>query len=208
MEYQYLLHRLFAMLLILLLPSCGYNTFQSGDEQIKASWSEVLNQYQRRADLIPNLVKTVEGYTTYESETLLAVTNARSNAMSAGAVPNMASDPKAFAKFEAAQRDLSSALGQLRVVVERYPDLKANENFRDLQAQLEGTENRITVARNRYITAVKDYNTAIRSFPSNLTALLFGYAVKPNFTVADEARLSQTPTIEFDLKRKPSEENK
>ncbi len=205
---QYLLNRIFCVFLILLLPGCGYNTFQSGDEQIKASWSEVLNQYQRRADLIPNLVKTVEGYTTYESDTLLAVTNARSNAMSASAVPNMASDPKAFAKFEAAQRDLGSALGQLRVVVERYPDLKANENFRDLQAQLEGTENRITVARNRYITAVKDYNTSVRSFPSNLTAMLFGYAVKPNFTVADESRLSQPPVVEFDSKSKPSEEKK
>jgi len=186
------------------LYSSGFFTIQSQEEQISAGWSEVLNQYQRRADLIPNLVKTVEAYTAYEADTLIAVTNARSNALNASTAPNMANDPKAIARFEAAQKELSSALGQLRVVVERYPDLKANESFRDLQAQLEGTENRIAVARNRYINSVQNYNTTVRTFPNNLTAKVFGYASKPNFTVGDEAALSKAPAVGFSNREKSS----
>lgn len=179
------------------LSGCGYNTFQSTDEQIKASWSEVLNQYQRRADLVPNLVNTVKGYAKYEQDTLVAVTNARSKATAITATPELVNDPQAFAKFEAAQRELSGALSRLLVVVEKYPDLKANAGYRDLQAQLEGTENRITVARNRYIKSVQDYNVTVRSFPSNLTAMVFGYSVKANFTVADEKALAVPPAVIF-----------
>ena len=179
------------------LSGCGYNSFQSGDEQVKASWSEVLNQYQRRADLVPNLVNTVKGYAQYESDTLIAVTNAQAKATGINATPELVNDPAAFAKFEAAQKELSGALSKLLVVVEKYPDLKANAGFRDLQAQLEGTENRITVARNRYIAAVQDYNVSVRSFPNNLTAMVFGYKVKPNFAVADEKAISAPPVVDF-----------
>ena len=186
-----------AMMLAIGLSGCGYNTFQSGDEQVKASWSEVLNQYQRRADLVPNLVSTVKGYAKYEQDTLVAVTNARSKATSINATPELVNDPQAFAKFEAAQKELSGALSRLLVVVEKYPDLKANAGYRDLQAQLEGTENRITVARNRYIGAVQAYNVSVRSFPNNLTAMVFGYSVKANFTVADEKALAVPPTVNF-----------
>ena len=185
------------LMLTLGLSGCGYNSFQTGDEQVKASWSEVLNQYQRRADLVPNLVNTVKGYAKYEQDTLVAVTNARSKATSINATPELVNDPAAFAKFEAAQRELSGALSKLLVVVEKYPDLKANEGFRDLQAQLEGTENRITVARNRYIAAVQDYNVSVRTFPNNLTAMVFGYKVKPNFTVADEKAIAVPPVVNF-----------
>ena len=187
----------FAMMLVLGLSGCGYNTFQSGDEQVKASWSEVLNQYQRRADLVPNLVSTVKGYAQYEQDTLVAVTNARSRATAINATPELVNDPQAFAKFEAAQKELSGALSRLLVVVEKYPDLKANAGYRDLQAQLEGTENRIAVARNRYISAVQAYNVTVRSFPSNLTAMVFGYSAKPNFTVADEKGLAVPPAVNF-----------
>lgn len=184
-------------LLTLGLPGCGYNTFQSTDEQIKSSWSEVLNQYQRRADLVPNLVSTVKGAAAYEQETLSAVTNARANATGIKATPELVNDPQAFARFEAAQAQLSSALSRLLMVAENYPVLKASEGYRDLQAQLEGTENRIAVARNRYIKAVQAYNVAVRSFPSNLTAMVFGYAVKPNFSVGDEKTLTMPPKVEF-----------
>lgn len=179
------------------LSGCGYNTFQTTDEQIKSSWSEVLNQYQRRADLVPNLVNTVKGYAAYEQDTLVAVTNARAKATGINATPELVNDPQAFAKFEAAQRDLGGALSKLLVVVEKYPDLKANAGYLDLQAQLEGTENRITVARNRYIKSVQDYNITVRTFPSNLTAMVFGYGIKPNFAVADEKTIAVPPTVDF-----------
>ncbi len=181
----------------LLLSGCGYNTMQSQDEQIKAAWSEVLNQYQRRADLIPNLVNTVKGYAAQESSVLLGVTEARAKVGSIQATPELVNDPAAFAKFQAAQGELSSALSRLLVVTENYPQLKSDQNFRDLQAQLEGTENRITVARNRYIQSVKDYNVTVRSFPGNLTAMIFGYKPKPNFTVENEAVISKPPTVDF-----------
>lgn len=179
------------------LSGCGYNSFQSGDEQVKASWSEVLNQYQRRADLVPNLVNTVKGYAKYEQDTLVAVTNARAKATGITATPELVNDPAAFAKFEAAQKELSGALSKLLVVVEKYPDLKANAGYRDLQAQLEGTENRIAVARNQYIGAVQTYNVSIRSFPNNLTAMVFGYKVKANFAVADEKTIAVPPVVDF-----------
>ena len=186
-----------AIMLAIGLSGCGYNTFQSSDEQIKASWSEVLNQYQRRADLVPNLVSTVKGYAQYEQDTLVAVVNARSKATAINATPELVNDPQAFARFEAAQKELSGALSRLLVVVEKYPDLKANAGYRDLQAQLEGTENRIAVARNRYISAVQAYNVNVRSFPNNLTAMVFGYSVKANFAVADEKALAVPPTVNF-----------
>ena len=186
-----------ALMLVIGLSGCGYNTFQSGDEQVKASWSEVLNQYQRRADLVPNLVNTVKGYAKFEQDTLVAVVNARSKATAINATPELVNDPQAFARFEAAQKELSGALSRLLAVVEKYPDLKANAGYRDLQAQLEGTENRITVARNRYIGAVQAYNISVRSFPNNLTAMVFGYSVKANFTVADEKALAVPPTVDF-----------
>ncbi len=189
---------LWIALLTLLLSGCGYNTFQSTDEQIKASWSEVLNQYQRRADLIPNLVNTVKGFAAQEQTVLLGVTEARAKVGSIQATPALINDAQAFAKFQAAQGELSSALSRLLVVSENYPQLKSDANFRDLQAQLEGTENRITVARNRYIKAVQEYNVAVRSFPSNLTAMLFGYSVKPNFTVENEKEISRPPAVSFD----------
>jgi len=184
-------------LVALSVSSCGYNTFQTGDEQIKASWSEVVNQYQRRADLIPNLVKTVQGFAAQEKEVLLGVTNARAKVGSIQATPELINNPEAFAKFQAAQGELSGALSRLLVVTENYPQLKSDANFRDLQAQLEGTENRIAVARNRYIKSVQDYNVTVRSFPSNLTAMAFGYKTKPTFTVENEAEISKAPKVDF-----------
>ena len=180
---------LWIVLLATLLSGCGYNTFQTTDEQIKASWAEVLNQYQRRADLIPNLVNTVKGFAAQEQTVLLGVTEARAKVGSIQATPELINDPEAFAKFQAAQGELTSALSRLLVVSENYPQLKSDQNFRDLQAQLEGTENRITVARNRYIQAVQAYNVTVRSFPSNLTAMMFGYKEKPTFTVENEKEI-------------------
>jgi LemA protein len=194
------MHKIWAVLVALValsLSSCGYNTFQTGDEQIKASWSEVVNQYQRRADLIPNLVKTVQGFAAQEKEVLLGVTNARAKVGSIQATPELINNPEAFAKFQAAQGELSGALSRLLVVTENYPQLKSDANFRDLQAQLEGTENRIAVARNRYIKSVQDYNVTVRSFPSNLTAMAFGYKTKPTFTVENEAEISKAPKVDF-----------
>lgn len=180
-----------------LLSGCGYNTLQSTDEQIKASWAEVVNQYQRRADLVPNLVSTVKGFAAQEQQVLLGVTNARARVGAIQATPELINDPEAFAKFQAAQGQLSSALSRLLVVVERYPQLKSDANFRDLQAQLEGTENRIAVARNRYIKAVQQYNVVVRQFPSNLTAMVFGYKEKPQFTVENEKGISTAPKVDF-----------
>jgi LemA protein len=188
---------LVALAATLLLSGCGYNTLQSTDEQIKAAWSEVLNQYQRRADLIPNLVQTVKGFAAQEQQVLLGVTEARSKVGSIQATPELINDPNAFAQFQQAQGQLSSALSRLMVVVEKYPDLKSDANFRDLQAQLEGTENRITVARNRYIRAVQQYNLVVRQFPSNLTAMLFGFKEKPQFAVDDEKAISKPPKVDF-----------
>ena len=179
------------------LSGCGYNRLQSTDEQIKAAWAEVINQYQRRSDLIPNLVNTVKGFAAQEKDVLLGVTEARSKVGTIQATPELINDPQAFSRFQQAQGELSSALSRLMVVVERYPDLKSNQNFRDLQAQLEGTENRITVARNRYIKAVQEYNVVVRSFPTNLTAMLFGFKEKPQFTVEDEKAVSKPPTVDF-----------
>ena len=187
-----------AALAVLPLAGCGYNTLQSQDEQIKGSWSEVLNQYQRRADLVPNLVNTVKGYAAQEQQVLTEVTRARSNVAGVRATPELINDPAAFQKFQQAQGELTSALSRLMVVVERYPDLKSDALFRDLQSQLEGTENRITVARNRYIKAVADYNVLARSFPTNLTAMVFSYEVKPTFTVQNEAQISTPPAVSFD----------
>ncbi len=188
---------LVALAATLVLSGCGYNTLQSTDEQIKAAWSEVLNQYQRRADLIPNLVQTVKGFAAQEQQVLLGVTEARSKVGSIQATPELINDPNAFAQFQQAQGQLSSALSRLMVVVEKYPDLKSDANFRDLQAQLEGTENRITVARNRYIRAVQQYNLVVRQFPSNLTAMLFGFKEKPQFAVDDEKAISKPPKVDF-----------
>ncbi len=179
------------------LGGCGYNDLQRNDETIKASWSEVLNQYQRRADLVPNLVNTVKGYASHEKEVLTRVTEARAKVSSIQATPELINNPQAFAKFTAAQSEMSSALSRLLVVSENYPNLKADAGFRDLQAQLEGTENRITVARNRYIQAVKDYNLTVRQFPSNLTAKMFGFDVKPNFAVENEKEIAQPPKVDF-----------
>ncbi len=190
--------RFFTLMLIAsLLSGCGYNRLTAGDEQIKAAWSEVLNQYQRRADLIPNLVRTVEAFAKQERDVLVGVTEARAKVGSIQATPEMVNDPAALQAFQEAQGQLSSALSRLLVTVERYPELKSDANFRDLQAQLEGTENRITVARNRYIDAVREYNTLARSFPTNLTAMLFGFDVKPSFTVEDEATISRPPEVRF-----------
>ena len=183
---------------ILTISGCGYNTIQGLDEETNQAWSEVLNQYQRRVDLIPNLVNVVKGYAAHEKETLEAVTQARSQAAGIKATPELLRDPQAFRKFQAAQGDLSSALSRLMVVVEKYPDLKANENFRDLQSQLEGTENRIAVSRKRYIDKVAEYNKAVRFFPTNLTAKFLLHAeVKPNFTVADERAVAKPPDVKF-----------
>lgn len=186
-----------SLLLALSMSGCGYNTLQTQDEQIKAGWSEVLNQYQRRADLVPNLVNVVKGYAAHEKDVLTQVTNARAQVGQIQITPELANDPQALQKFQAAQGQLGSALSRLLVVAENYPQLKADGVFRDLQAQLEGTENRITVARNRYIQAVQAYNTTVRKFPSNLTAMLFGHAVKPNFTVENEKEISTAPKVDF-----------
>jgi LemA protein len=180
-----------------MLSACGYNQFQDKDEAIKAAWSEVVNQYQRRADLIPNLVNTVKGYASHERETLEAVTKARAAATSFQITPEVLNNPEAFQKFQQVQGELSSALSRLMAVSENYPQLKADTSFRDLQSQLEGTENRITVARQRYIQTVQDYNILARRFPTNLTAMMFGYDVKPNFTVANEKAISNAPTVDF-----------
>ncbi len=185
------------LLLVLSIGGCGYNTLQVNDEQIKSSWSEVVNQYQRRADLVPNLVNTVKGFAAQEKEVLLGVTNARTKVGSIQATPELVNNPAAFAKFQAAQGELSGALSRLLVVSENYPQLKSDANFRDLQAQLEGTENRIAVARNRYIKSVQEFNVTVRSFPSNLTAMAFGYKTKPNFTVEDEKEIAKPPKVEF-----------
>lgn len=182
---------------VLMLSGCGYNQFQSLDEETKASWSEVLNQYQRRADLVPNLVSTVKGYASHEEKVLTEVTEARAKVGSMQVTPELLNDPEAFAKFQAAQGQLTSALSRLMVVSENYPNLKADASFRDLQAQLEGTENRVTVARNRYIEAVKQYNVTVRSFPNNLTAMMFGYQPKPSFTVENEKAISSAPKVDF-----------
>ena len=194
-------HHVTAALLVLTLlavPGCGYNDIQGLDEETNAAWSEVLNQYQRRADLIPNLVNVVKGYAAHEKDTLTAVTQARAQVAGIKATPELLKDPAAFQKFQAMQGDLSSALARLMVVVEKYPDLKANENFRDLQSQLEGTENRITVARKRYIDKVAEYNKMVRFFPTNLTAkFLLHVDVKPNFTVADEKAVAKPPDVKF-----------
>ncbi|MDF3885308.1 LemA family protein [Cupriavidus basilensis] len=188
------------MLVVLLavsLSGCGYNTIQLQDEQVKAGWSEVVNQYQRRADLVPNLVNTVKGYASHEREVLTQVTEARARVGSIQATPALLNDPQAFAQFQAAQQQLSGSLSRLLAVSENYPQLKADAGFRDLQAQLEGTENRISIARNRYIQAVQAYNVTVRAFPSNLTAMVFSYKVKPNFSVADEEGIAKPPQVGF-----------
>jgi len=198
--------RLFAVGLtaaaLVALSGCGYNTLQTTDEAIKSAWSEVLNQYQRRADLVPNLVETVKAFAAQEREVLTAVTEARSRVGSIQATPELVDNPEAFQRFQAAQGELSSALSRLLVVAENYPQLKSDANFRDLQAQLEGTENRIAVARNRYIKAVQDYNVTVRSFPTNLTAMAFGYKTKPNFTVENERAISTAPKVDFGTTKK------
>jgi LemA protein len=186
-----------AILASSLLSGCGYNQFQSKDEATKAAWGEVVNQYQRRADLIPNLVNTVKGYASHEKETLEAVTRARAAATSFQITPEVLNNPEAFQKFQQVQGELSSALSRLMAVSENYPNLKADTQFRDLQSQLEGTENRITVARQRYIVAVQDYNVLARSFPTNLTAKMFGYQPKPSFTVENERSISTAPKVDF-----------
>jgi len=182
------------VLVSLFLSACGYNTIQVQDEQTKSAWSEVINQYQRRADLIPNLVNTVKGFAAQEQSVLIGVTEARAKATQ---IKVDANDPASLQQFQAAQAQLTSSLSRLMVVVEKYPELKSDQNFRDLQAQLEGTENRITVARNRYIQAVQAFNVTVRQFPTNLTAMIFGYKVKPNFTVENEAAIAKPPTVEF-----------
>ncbi|MGE5148629.1 MAG: LemA family protein [Rhodospirillaceae bacterium] len=187
-----------ALLATLALGGCGYNDFQRLDEQVKAAWSEVLNQYQRRADLIPNIVNTVKGEANFEQETLTKVIEARARATSIQATPELINNPEAFDKFQKAQGELTGALSRLLVVAENYPNLRANQAFQDLRVQLEGTENRITVARNRYIKTVAEYNVLARSFPTNLTAMVFHYGVKPNFTVTNEAQISTPPTVSFD----------
>jgi len=182
---------------MLLLSGCGYNSMQAGDQQIKAAWAEVVNQYQRRADLVPNLVNTVKGFAAQEKSVLVGVTEARAKVGTIQATPELINNEAAFKKFQAAQGELTQALKSLIAVTENYPQLKSDQNFRDLQAQLEGTENRITVARNRYIDAVRGYNVTIRSFPSNLTAMIFKYQTKPNFAVENEAAIAKPPTVDF-----------
>jgi LemA protein len=202
-----MLKRLTVLVLLVaaaLMGGCGYNTLQTTDEQTKSAWAEVLNQYKRRADLIPNLVKTVEGFAAQEKEVLLGVTKARASVGAIQATPELVNDPAAFAKFQAAQRELSSSLGRLMLVAENYPQLKSDANFRDLQAQLEGTENRITVARNRYIKSVQDFNVIVRQFPSNLTAMVFGYKTKPQFAVDDEKAIAEPPKVDFGAKPAPA----
>lgn len=195
------MRRLFIVFILFLtmlgLSGCGYNTLQAQDEAVKASWSEVLNQYQRRADLVPNLVNTVKGYAAHERQVLTEVTNARARVGQLQATADLVNDEAAFRQFQAAQAELSTALGRLLLVAENYPQLKADAAFRDLQAQLEGTENRITVARNRYIKSVQEYNTTVRQFPSNLTAMVFGHKIKANFTVENEKAMAAPPKVEF-----------
>ncbi|MBT9596312.1 MAG: LemA family protein [Vitreoscilla sp.] len=193
-----------ALAAALSLSGCGYNDFQRQDEQVKAGWSEVLNQYQRRADLIPNIVATVKGEANFEQETLTKVIEARSRATSIQATPELINNPEAFQKFQAAQGELTGALSRLMVVSENYPNLKANQGFQDLRVQLEGTENRITVARNKYIQTVQDYNVLTRSFPTNLTAMIFSYQVKPSFTVENEKAISAPPSVSFDKPAAPA----
>ncbi len=188
------------LLTALSLSGCGYNDFQRLDEQTKSAWSEVLNQYQRRADLVPNIVATVKGEAAFEQETLTRVIEARAKATSIQVTPETLNDPVAFNKFQAAQGELGSALSRLMVVSEQYPTLKANQGFSDLRVQLEGTENRVTVARNRYIQAVQAYNVLARSFPSNLTAMVFGYQPKPSFSVQNEAAITKPPVVDFSKK--------
>ncbi|MDN4016393.1 LemA family protein [Zwartia panacis] len=195
------MRKYFSLLMLfatLSLSGCGYNTFQTADEKVKAAWAEVLNQYQRRADLVPNLVNTVKGEAGFEQDTLTRVVEARARATGIQATPELVNDPEAFQKFQAAQGQLTSALSRLMVVVENYPSLKSNQSFQELRAQLEGTENRITVARNRFIQAVQEYNIAVRSFPSNITAMIFGYKPKASFTVENEAEISKAPAVNFD----------
>jgi LemA protein len=192
------------VLATLALAGCGYNDIQRNDEQVKSAWSEVLNQYQRRADLVPNLVNTVKGFAAQEQQVLTQVTEARSRVGSIQATPELLNDPAAFRRFQEAQAGMSSALSRLLVVSENYPQLKSDANFRDLQAQLEGTENRITVARNRYIKSVQEYNVLIRQFPVNLTAMMFHYDVKPNFSVEDEKAISKPPTVDFSKQPAPA----
>jgi LemA protein len=189
--------RLIVLLMMMVLSGCGYNTLQSGDEGIKAAWAEVLNQYQRRADLVPNLVNVVKGYAAHEKDVLTEVTEARAKVGSLQATPELVNDEQAFQKFIAAQGQMTSAISRLLAVAENYPQLKADGLFRDLQAQLEGTENRIAVARNRYIAAVKEYNITVRSFPSNLTAMMFGFQTKPSFTVENEQAIAVPPKVDF-----------
>ena len=196
---------LLLMLATLSLSACGYNQFQSGNEQVKASWSEVLSQYQRRADLIPNLVNVVKGQADFESSTLQAVVDARAKATAIQATPELVNDAQAFQKFQQAQRELSGSLSRLLVVAENYPTLRANQGFMELQAQLEGTENRVAVARKRYIQSVQDYNVTVHSFPSNLTAWALGYKEKPNFTVDNEQAITKPPTVTFDPKAAPAQ---
>ena len=192
-----LLRNLVLLLLAVSVSGCGYNAIQRQDEAVKAAWSEVLNQYQRRSDLVPNLVNTVKGYAQHEEKVFTEVTDARAKVGSVQITPELANDPQALAKFQAAQGELGNALSRLMVVSENYPNLKADGLFQNLQAQLEGTENRITVARNRYVQSVQDYNSMIRTFPNNLTAKMFGYQVKPNFSVENEKAISTAPTVDF-----------
>jgi len=191
-----------AFVLASVLAGCGYNDIQSKDEAVKGAWAEVISQYQRRADLIPNIVNTVKGEANFEQETLTRVIEARAKATSIQATPELVNDPAAMAKFQAAQGELSSALSRLMVVVEKYPDLKANQGFQDLRTQLEGTENRITVARNRFIKSTQDYNVLVRQFPVNLTAMVFGYKEKAQFTVENEAAIQKAPTVDFGSQKK------
>jgi len=192
---------IFCALAALLLGGCGYNQLQSSDEQVKAAWAEVVNQYQRRADLIPNLVNTVKGFAAQEQQVLIGVTEARAKATSIQATPELINDPAAFQQFVQAQREVTGALSRLLAVAENYPQLKSDANFRDLQAQLEGTENRIAVARQRFIKATEQYNVLVRQFPTNLTAMLFGYKPKPQFTVEDEKAIAKPPTVDFGTKK-------
>ena len=192
--------RLLAVVLVLSLSGCGYNTLQTQDEQVKAAWSEVVNQYQRRADLIPNLVATVKGFAAQEQQVLLGVTNARAKVGSVQVTPETVNDPQALRQFSQAQGELSGALSRLLVVAENYPQLKSDKNFLELQSQLEGTENRITVARNRFIQATQQYNTTVRSFPTNLTAMVFGHKEKPQFTVENEKEIAKPPKVDFSTK--------
>ena len=192
---------LLCTLALLLLTGCGYNQMQSGDEQVKAAWAEVVNQYQRRADLIPNLVNTVKGFAQQEQQVLIGVTEARAKATSVQVNANSVDDPEAFQRFVAAQREVTGALSRLLAVAENYPQLKSDQNFRDLQAQLEGTENRIAVARQRFIKSTQEYNTLVRTFPNNLTAMMFGFKAKPQFSVEDEKAISKPPTVDFGTKK-------